>query len=113
MMRAAVIHLRRSLALAGLTVALSLPALALASGTSTTAAPAPAAPPPPAPPPGFERVAGAPDTEKVDANKLVVAAYAVFFGGMFGYLIYIARKQAEMAKEIAELAGRIDRAKKS
>lgn len=111
MMRAAVIHLRRFVALAGLAVALSLPALALASGTSTTAAPA--APPPPAPPPGFERVAGAPDTEKVDANKLVVAAYAVFFGGMFGYLIYIARKQAEMAKEMAELASRIDRGKKS
>jgi CcmD family protein len=113
MMSAAVIHLRRYLAFLGLAVALGWPALALAAGTSTTAAPPPAAPPPPAPPPGFERVAGAPDTEKVDANQLVVAAYAVFFGGMFGYLIYIARKQAEMAKEMAELASRIDRVKKS
>jgi hypothetical protein len=63
-------------------------------------------------PPGFERVAGAPDTEKVDANKLVVGAYAGFFVLMFGYIIYVARSQAAMAKEMAELAERIRRAEK-
>lgn len=109
MMFALMNHLRRPLAACALACALALPALGWAAGTSTTT---PAAPPPPAIPPGFEKVAGAPDTEKVDANKLVVIAYACFFGGMFGYLVFVARKQAEMAKEMAELAARIEKAKK-
>jgi CcmD family protein len=76
------------------------------SGTSTPAAP------PPRPPPGFEPVSGAPDTQKVDPNPLVVGAYAAFFIGMFGYVVYVARKQSEIAKEMAELAERIQRAEK-
>lgn len=65
------------------------------------------------PPPGFERVAGAPESEKVDPNGLVIGAYAAFFVGMFGYIVHVARKQTEMAKEMAELAERINRADKS
>jgi CcmD family protein len=64
------------------------------------------------PPPGFEPVAGAPDTQKIDANPLVVGAYAAFFVGMFGYVVYVARKQSEIAKEMSELADRIKRAEK-
>jgi CcmD family protein len=62
------------------------------------------------PPPGFSRVKGAPDTEKVDASKLVVGAYAAFFLGMFLYVVHVARRQAEMAKEMKEIADRIRRA---
>lgn len=58
---------------------------------------------------GFQPVAGAPDTEKVDANKLVIAAYAAFFFGMFGYIVYVARRQSDMAKEMNALAEQIAR----
>lgn len=61
---------------------------------------------------GFQPVAGAPDTEKVDASRLVVAAYAAIFVGVFGYVIYMVRSQGEMAKEMAELAEQISRAEK-
>ncbi|MCK6549484.1 hypothetical protein L6R52_26835 [Myxococcota bacterium] len=64
-------------------------------------------------PPGFERVAGAPAEEQLDPNPLVVAAYAMFFVVMFGYLIHVARSQAAIAREMAELAERIKRAEKS
>ncbi|MEQ9503736.1 MAG: CcmD family protein [Deltaproteobacteria bacterium] len=73
--------------------------------TSTTAAVAPAK----KPPPGFEKVAGAPDTEKIDASRLVVAAYIAIFVGVFGYVVYVARSQAAMAKEMESLASRIDK----
>jgi hypothetical protein len=63
-------------------------------------------------PPGFERVAGAPETEKVDANQLVIIAYIAFFVCMFGYVVFVARSQAAMAKEMAELDERIRRAEK-
>lgn len=63
-------------------------------------------------PPGFERVAGGADTEKVDANKMVVGAYAAFFLLFFGYIVFVARSQAGIAKEMNELAERIRRAEK-
>lgn len=63
-------------------------------------------------PPGFEPVPGA-TTENVDANKLVIGAYAAFFAGFFGYVLMVARKQGEMAKEMAELAARIRRVEKA
>lgn len=62
------------------------------------------------PPPGFEPVAGAPDTEKVSPSPLVVGAYAAFFVGMFGFLVYVVKKQSDMSKEMTELAERINRA---
>jgi CcmD family protein len=44
---------------------------------------------------------------EVDPNPLVVGAYAVFFVCMFGYVLYIARGQAAIAKEMKDLAERI------
>lgn len=58
-------------------------------------------------PPGFERVSGAPPTEQVSASKLVVGAYAAFFLGMFGFVIYVARRQQRLAEELAELRARL------
>jgi CcmD family protein len=77
------------------------------SGTAT-----PTAMPPPRAPPGFEPVAGAPDTQKVDPNPLVVAAYGAILIGMFGYVVFVARRQSDIAKEMSELADRIKRAEK-
>ena len=73
------------------------------SGTSSGAVARP-------PPTGWEQVKGTPESQKVDPNPLVVGAYAAFFVGMFGYVVFIARKQTEMAKEMGELAERIKRA---
>ena len=60
-------------------------------------------------PPGFQRVSGAPDTAKVDASKLVVGAYAFFFIALFGYVVLVAKKQSEMAKEMMEIRNRLDK----
>jgi CcmD family protein len=101
-----------SLVLAGPITALAQPGNG--SGTATTA-PAAQAAPAEAPknlPPGFEKVAGAPDSQKIDASRLVIAAYVAIFVGIFGYVILLAKKQAELAKEMTELAARIDKAKK-
>ena len=92
-----------TLAFIGALWALSAFSALAQSGTATPAA---------KPPPGFEPVAGAPDTQKVDPNPLVVGAYAAFFIGMFGYIIFVARKQSELAKEMSELSERIKRAEK-
>ena len=61
---------------------------------------------------GFQPVAGAPDTEKVDASKMVVGAYAAILFGLFGFVAYVVMKQSEMAKEMASLAEQINRAEK-
>jgi len=58
---------------------------------------------------GFQPVKGAPDIEKVDASKLVVAAYAAIFFGVFGYVVYVVRSQSQLAKEMAELAAQVQR----
>ncbi|MCA9553089.1 MAG: hypothetical protein KC933_23835, partial [Myxococcales bacterium] len=44
---------------------------------------------------GFQPVAGAPDTEKVDASKMVVGAYAAILFGLFGFVAYVVMKQSE------------------
>jgi hypothetical protein len=82
------------------------PAALAQTGTATPATPARTIPP------GFERVAGAPETEKVDANKLVIIAYIAFFTVMFGYIVFVARGQAAIAREMVELNERIRRAEK-
>lgn len=64
-------------------------------------------------PPGFESVSGSPQDEKVDAGMLVIIAYATFFVFMFGYIVVLARKQAEMAVELSLLAQRIAAREKS
>ncbi len=87
---------------------LAAPVCALADLAPPAPAPAPAPAERPVPP-GFERVAGAPDTEKVDASKLVVAAYAAFFVGMFGYVLWVGRQQSAIARELVELGARVRR----
>ena len=64
-------------------------------------------------PPGFRPVKGAPDVAKIDANPLVVGAYATFFLGVFGYVVHLARRQTEMAREMEELAARIQKVDRS
>lgn len=92
-----------------------LPAAALAQegapGTATTAAPA-AAPDQPKKkelPPGFQPVPGGEArAESVDANLLVVLAYATFFLAMFGFVIHVVRTQSSMAREISELSRKLE-----
>lgn len=111
-------HARRLRALAALAffvisvagVALAAPAALLAqpAATATSAALVPDK----KPPPGFERVAGAPEQEKLDPSPLVVGAYAVFFVLFFGYIIYVARSQATLARQMTELEERIRNSEK-
>ncbi|MBK8013423.1 MAG: hypothetical protein IPK13_18970 [Deltaproteobacteria bacterium] len=82
------------------------PAPASASGPASASASA-SAMPKKSPPPGFEPVSGASEDEAVDAGMLVAIAYATFFLLMFGYIIVLARRQAEMAVELSLLAQRI------
>lgn len=60
-------------------------------------------------PPGFRPVRGAPDVAQIDPNPLVVGAYATFFLGVFLYVVYLARLQTAMAKEMEELAEQIQK----
>jgi hypothetical protein len=63
-------------------------------------------------PEGFEPISGKEKKTEVDPNPLVVGAYAVFFVCMFGYMIFIARSQAGIAKEMQDLSERIKRTEK-
>lgn len=67
----------------------------------------------PKPPPGYEKFEPAPESEQVNADNLVVLAYGAVFFGLFGYLVFVARGQSEMGKEMAELAARLDRIDRS
>ena len=102
----------RALVLALLLTSLPVAALAQegAAGSATTAAPAA---PPPEPkkelPPGFQPVPGGEArAEAVDANLLVVLAYATFFLAMFGFVIHVVRTQSSMAREISELSRKLE-----
>ncbi len=102
--------LGRNLLMLGFIVSLWLTSAASAFAQSGTASAA--AMPAKKPPPGFEQVAGGADTNKVDPNPLVVGAYCTFLAGMFGYVVFVARRQSDLAKEMGELADRIKRAEK-
>lgn len=94
------------------------------TGTATAApASAPAEAPPTAPaappvelpkaPPGFEPLKGAEArAEAVDASNLVVGAYGSILVLMFGFVIWVARGQAALAREMSELAGKLERVEK-
>jgi CcmD family protein len=45
--------------------------------------------------------------EQVDASGLVVGAYAAFFLGLLGYVVHVARRQAAIAAEVADLARKL------
>lgn len=97
--------------------ALALPAWAqpgeAATATAAQAQPAAQAPSPSpepkrAPPEGFEPLPGREArAEQVDASGLVVGAYAAFFLGLLGYVVHVARRQAAIAAEVAELARKL------
>lgn len=95
-----------------LTATLAAAPLALAqTGTSTPAIPAAPAPSPSRVlPPGFAPVPGGEArAEAVDANMLVILAYAGFFLGMFGYVIHIVRRQAALSRDIQELSAKLEK----
>jgi hypothetical protein len=95
---------------------LSLLPLSAAAQGEPPEEPAPAAAPPPVEtppkkelPPGFQPVPGGEArAEAVDANILVVLAYATFFLAMFGYVIHVVRSQTALAKEIQELSKKLE-----
>ena len=61
-------------------------------------------------PPGFAPVPGGEArAEAVDANALVVAAYAGFLVAFFGYIVHVVRRQAVLSKELAELAAKLEK----
>lgn len=65
------------------------------------------------PPPGFEPVAGkAEKAQEVDANKMVVGAYAAVLVLMFGFVVYVARRQSVIGKELAEISERVKKVEK-
>lgn len=98
----------RALLLTLMLMIFAAPAFAQAP-TSTAAAPA-AEPAKPADlPPGFQPLPGAEArAESVNANLLVVLAYAAFFASLFGFVIYVVRSQSAMAKEIEELSRKLE-----
>lgn len=49
---------------------------------------------------GFVPVSGAPDAAKVDPVPLVVVAYGAIFFLVLAYVVYLARRQAELARRI-------------
>jgi hypothetical protein len=100
------------------TLCFAAPAWAQGPAETATSAAPPAAATPPSPQPkplpnGFVPLAGKEAAaESVDANTLVVLAYAAFFLAMFGFVIYVVRAQSALAREIQELSGKLERAEK-
>ena len=71
------------------------------------------APPAKKPPPGYEAFEPAPEDEQVSAGNMVVIAYGAVLFGVFGYIVFVARGQSTMSREVAELASRIERVSRS
>lgn len=62
-------------------------------------------------PPGYEPIKGAEArAQSVDANALVVGAYGAILVLMCGFVVYVARTQSAISKEMVELAGKLDKA---
>lgn len=60
-------------------------------------------------PDGFKPRAGAEArAESANANLLVTIAYGAFFGALFGFVIYVVRSQTALAREIADLARKLE-----
>lgn len=94
-----------------LALSLCSPAIASPEGGAKTASASMFADPSKKDETGWAPITDQKKTE-VDPNPLVVGAYAVFFVCMFGYVLYIARGQAAIAKEMKDLAERIQRMEK-
>jgi hypothetical protein len=79
-----------------------------ARGAPPAAEATPSPEPSRAPPEGFVPLPGREArAEQVDASGLVVGAYAAFFLGLLGYVVHVARRQAAIAAEVAELARKL------
>lgn len=58
-------------------------------------------------PEGFEPVKGR-AVDAIDPNPLVVGAYAAVLAGIFGYLVFMVRSQAELGRQVDELRRRLE-----
>ena len=64
--------------------------------------------PPPQPPTGFVPVENLPTREQIPAAPLVVAAYAVAWIAVFGYLWSIWQRLGRVERDIAEVSRRVE-----
>lgn len=55
-------------------------------------------------PPGFQPIRGKEEEAKVDPSPLVVGAYGAILAGLLLYVVFIARRQGQLSREIEELA---------
>jgi CcmD family protein len=62
---------------------------------------------PPEPPEGFVPASSLPQQEELPAAPLVIAAYAVAWVAVFGYLWSIWQRLGRVEKELAEVSRRI------
>lgn len=60
-------------------------------------------------PPGFQPIRGKEESAQVDPNPLVVGAYGAIFLGLFIYVIWMVRRQGQLAREVADLARRMEK----
>jgi CcmD family protein len=64
--------------------------------------------PPPEPPAGFVPAGSLPGQEQLPAAPLVIAAYAVAWIAVFGYLWSIWRRLGRVERELADVSRRIE-----
>ena len=103
--------LARWAALAALVAALSAAPstlAALAAAAQQPAAQRPAEQRPPEPPAGFVPADSLPQQEQLPAAPLVIAAYAVAWVLVFGYLWTIWQRLGRVERELAEVRRRVD-----
>jgi CcmD family protein len=93
--------LRRAAALAALLAA-------LAAAPSMVAAQQPAGQQPPEPPAGFVPADSLPQQEQLPAAPLVIAAYAVAWVLVFGYLWTIWQRLGRVERELADVRRRVE-----
>src|SRR4051795_5608049 len=81
---------------------------ALAAAAQQSAAQRPAEQRPPEPPAGFVPADSLPQQEQLPAAPLVIAAYAVAWVLVFGYLWTIWQRLGRVERELAEVRRRVD-----
>ena len=81
---------------------------ALAAAAQQPAAQRPAEQRPPEPPAGFVPADSLPQQEQLPAAPLVIAAYAVAWVLVFGYLWTIWQRLGRVERELAEVRRRVD-----
>ena len=91
----------------GLVLAAMLCSLVVAAGAAVVAAGAAQTRQPPEPPAGFVPASSLPQQEELPAAPLVIAAYAVAWVAVFGYLWSIWQRLGRVENELAEVSRRI------